>query len=51
MEKQHRFVFTLTPQADELLEELYLQLKRKKPKSVLLNEMIVKACQTEVKGE
>ena len=50
MEKQHRFVFTLTPQADELLEELYLKLKRKKPKSVLLNEMIVNACKKQ-KGE
>jgi len=39
-----RFLFTLTPEADKLLEKLYLSLKRQKPKSVLLNEMIIEHC-------
>jgi len=35
------FLFRLTSEADKILEEAYLKLKRKKSKSLLLNELIL----------
>ncbi len=41
MEKQRPFLFRLTPEADALLEKVYLKLKRKKSKSLIINELIM----------
>ena len=41
MQKLKPFLFRLTPQTDRLLEIEYLRLKRKKSKSLILNEMIL----------
>ena len=43
MQKLKPFLFRLTPLSDKLLEKEYLRLKRKKSKSLIINEMIVAA--------